>query len=285
MMDLEATLHRIENATIALWAKRDDQDCIPWASGVLLKDKVANYLISTSHTYSMNENGLVSIGYFIGKNFYYLNETRYLLPDSNIGVCDLSILKLSDNTIRNLENSGYSFIDETQVITCFNINEGQYLFACGYPTSKVERLYHKDGTRVVVEVVNDEDLSIETIDCVFENRIVNLMLPYNNDDRLYKKLKFEKGTHILLDWHGKKLRDADGRKISLQYPNGMSGCGLWMITESFDYYLTGIMVSFFKTSSVMQATFIGYIADFMRNVLQSTIPQSESVKAKWKLQR
>ena len=280
----QASLQIINNATLQLWEKTIGTNMLrPCTSSVLISDGSSYYLITCSHTFSTNDNEEVDFGFMLGNTFYYLDGQRVSAPDTiEQGNCDMSVVKLEEDTSSILQKNGYSFITQEHLAINHIIEDHQQLYVCGYPANRTKRVYGDDGRPFQLFQSSEEGIETRCYPIVYKSIVVYLMLPVTLNDNYYNQLKIEKHLQYILDFHKDKLSDTKGRRISLPNPRGMSGCGLWGINQSSgEYYLIGIMTDFGENLPLMVATRIDYATELMRIVLNASFPQSEIVQVKW----
>lgn len=280
---METSLQIVNNATLQLWEKSIGMNMLrPCASSVLISDGYSFYLTTCSHTFSTYDNEEVDFGFMIGNTFYYLDGQRVSAPDTiEQGNCDVSVVKLKDDTIAVLRNNGFCFISQEHLAINHIIEDHQQLYVCGYPANRTKRVYGDDGKPLYLPLSSESSKGLIPSVSVFKSEEVNLMMPVTDKD-YYKQLKVEKHLQYVLDFHKDKLYDGKGRRTSLPNPTGMSGCGLWGINQSDgDYYLVGFMTDFGENLPLMIATRIDYATELMRIVLNASFPQSEIVQVKW----
>lgn len=281
---IQSSLQIINSTTLQLWEKSMGMNILrPCASSVLVSDGNSYYLITCSHTFSTYDNEEVDFGFMFGNTFYYLDGQRVSAPDTiEQGNCDVSVVKLEEDTFAFLQNNGYCFISQEHLAINHIIEDHQQLYVCGYPANRTKRVYGDDGRPLYLPLSSESSKELIPSVSVFKSEEVNLMMPVTDKDYYYKQLKVEKHLQYVLDFHKDKLYDGKGCRTSLPNPRGMSGCGLWGINQSNgDYYLVGIMTDFGENLPLMVATRIDYATELMRIVLNASFPQSEIVQVKW----
>lgn len=278
-------LQVIGQASLQLWERPygSNKNWKPCASAVLVKDSVSHYLLTCAHSFEKDEEDKdVSFGFVCENTFYPLNEERYSAPDTDgCGICDISVLKLSSETISDLLDIGHLFISKEHLGISLTVGENSILWVCGYPANRTKMMYGKDGKQMRMPLPSGSAEPGATFASVIGSKIEYLKLPYLNDGKLYKKNNVTKEGHFLLDYHAKKIINLYGNKTALPRPWGISGGGLWAITPNDNYYLMGIMVSCNIGRAIMQATRIDYITELMRFIFKAPIPQSNIIQPQW----
>lgn len=283
---MDNALRKIGNFTIQLWEKdRDSVDWYPIATGVLCSDDINCYIVTCAHTFAVKYGTDKIQGIVMNNSFTPLNEERVLAPDTTAhGKCDIAILRLSSETIKYIEELGFDFLEKKYFGINLSVKHDSILHICGYPANKTKGpLYGKDGKKLQIETISDSNYERRVFPLIFSSKLVYLALSYLDDVSQYEKYGLEKGTHLLMSFHYKKLSKLDGSRITFPKPNGMSGAGLWAITTDGNYYLIGIMIEYNLKESYMLATCIDYATELMRHVFHSMLPCSNIVPTEWYL--
>lgn len=284
--DMYSLLNEIETYTIQIWEKdRGSEDWYPIATGILCSDEVNSYLLTCSHIYAV-QNGADKVqGFVMHNTFTPLNEERVLAPDTDVhGKCDVAVTKLSLSTIEYLLDHNYCFLPKECIGVSAPIQNGAKMRVIGYPVSKTKGpIYGKDGKKMIIKAISEQNQEETIFSLVFSSNIINLKLSYIADITMYNKNNIDPKSHLLLEYHYKKLQGNDGSRVTLPRPEGLSGSGLWLFLEDGSFYLIGLMIEFNKIRSYMLATRIDYVTELMRHVFNSNLPKSTIIPTRWSI--
>jgi hypothetical protein len=169
----------------------------------------------------------------------------------NIDIC---VLKLSDNSVAELKRRQQIFMTIDDVVSGYTCMPADKVFVIGYPTNKV-----KADTKN--KMVMAKPLLFRTIPHVKIDAIPG----------------YSKDIHFLADYPFKKtVNRSTGLRERAPLPHGISGSGLWLITEpkplEFRLFLIGIFSEFLKERSKLLSTRIDLYLDIIRQKFDASIP-------------
>lgn len=242
------------------------ENIIPEAngSGVLIEVKNQKFLITAGHILASTipEN----IGIMIDDTFYILNGiVEYINPNESdvANKIDIAVWKLDEEVVKNLSIK-YSFFQYEDIEFNHKVStEPRYLIV-GFPWRNTVR---KKGSQ-----------SLTVSPLVFLTEISN--------KKLYKTLKFDQRTNILLDYRQKKVKNIkDGMVQTHKSPQGISGCGVWYLPEFFiegnpKPKLVGQIIEQDKYKTILISTRIHLAMEILRTKFKIDIPASYITRLK-----
>jgi len=193
------------------YKEKNCNDAIPnaLASSVLYRNQENYYLITAKHVFNNQEEW--DIGILIDKFFYSLEGTKYQIQDNNI---DITVCKLT-NTLRKVLAKNYNFLNTSQVGEKHSYKKSitRYL-EIGFPITR-SKLKKHDKTIRVNPFILISDIYKHTKEHVYVN-IPKTRKSFNNNIPVR----------------------------TLPTLTGLSGCGLWYISNFYraQLKLVAIMV-------------------------------------------
>lgn len=169
-------------------------------------------------------------------------------------VFDISIVKLADDAVKWLKDSGYVFLSINNIKTGFIPSKEDALLIVGYPASKTK--------------TNTQSRSIITSPLYF------FTSPNLKD---LSNFNFSKDYHVIVNYQRKKILNPRTTKIETgPLPYGMSGGGVWYIQKNknskYDAFLVGIMFEYLLKKSSIVSTKIDLFIDIIKKKIDPTIP-------------
>lgn len=240
-------------------------DVKPYASGVLISHDNNYFLITAGHV--VEDIDPTRIGIMIGNVFNILNgEIKYFKPSfsTELDKIDVAIWKLENEIVKELEPH-YKFL----TIEKFGMNhkliqDDPRFLIVGYPwrKSKLNPLTQKIKVKVFV------------------------FLTKNSKKEIYKQLKLEEFSNIILEYKQRKIRDFNTGLITKGVtPEGISGCGAWYIpnfiidpSKTPDFKLISIVTEQDKSKKHLKTTRIDIITEVLRRDFKIQIIPSNLIR-------
>lgn len=214
---------------------------IALATCVLYENDENYYLITASHVFENKEIKPNQIGILINDVFSLLHGFLIYTNDKDNKV-DLAIMKLADHFAKDILEQ-YSFLHDDLIDINHNLIAQQKYLLAGFPVSKT-KIYDKTHKR--------EEL---------------LILTQASKEEKYIELSFDKDNHIIVDID--KVKDFDNIEPTFTPPYlyGISGSGLWFISDIFSpskIRLVAIMTEWHKSDQVTVGTKIYIIINIIK---------------------
>ena len=219
----------IHNHTIQLLEKGGKYGHKPYGTGVLVFIDGKCIIITAAHVTKDSDNTQL-----------YVNSLRGIIPivgyfrETDLDkdkTTDLAYIILHDDTAAILVPT-YDFLPMSRIVHSHKpIISNQYLVV-GYP----EKNIRADSTQKTV----------------YSGSSIFLLTMSKN--KAYEYYGYDVNKDYVLDFAGRGIDlETDKKSGKIDDPNGMSGCGLWLLTEKPDsdtfelhYHLIGIMTEFRK---------------------------------------
>lgn len=234
----------------------DTYDVIPHASGVLLELNNTCYLLSAAHNFDQED--LKKLGFLNKKSeliIFQGNLSRFSTDDSVNIPADVAVYRLTQETKQDLIEDGHKMISITDILLNkeYRFNDKFQIF--GYPASQSKK--------------NKKKRIIFRKPFYFISKL----------KRIPKLKNYDALINLPLDWHHRKLRTSNNRRVHSCNPAGLSGCGLWLEHNGV-LKLVGIMISYNKTHSFLMGTAIDLATEIIRLKFDSYAPKTDLIKLK-----
>lgn len=232
-------------------------------SAVLIRMNIYNFLITAAHVLKENKESTL---YLFGKSdLVELKGTAYSTPfeNANHSKIEFSFMHLDESTVKELIHFDFldiSFVEPND----FTHQHKLYTFV-GYPGTK-----------------NKPRPDIKTV-----KRSIFVYSNSGSDNSLYKHFKVEPYSHIIVGYEKEKGINNQGEILTMPDPYGMSGGGVWNLTDfnqlpiSFIPKLVGIGLEYHQDKKCLIALNMPIILEGIKHYfpqLKSLIPQSKYVK-------
>lgn len=231
-------------------------DVIPHASGVLLEMNEVCYLISAAHNFDQED--VQKLGYLNKKSEIIIFQgdlSRFSTDDPINLPADIAVYRLTEDTKKDLIEDGCQMISINDIILNRNYAIDGKLHLFGYPASKSKKI-HKES-------------KIYRKPFYFISRL----------KRIPRLKNYDALINLPIDWHHRKLRTSNNRRVHSCNPAGLSGCGLWH-EDNGELKLVGIMISYNKTHSFLMGTAIDLATEIIRIKFDSSAPKTDLIKLK-----
>jgi len=220
---------QVHKHTIQFLAKGGKYGHRPYGTGVLVFANNKCLIITAAHVTADFDNTPL-----------FVTSNKGIIPivgnlrETDIGkdkTTDLAYIIL-DDAIASILVQTYDFLPISKILhSHVPINANQYLVV-GYP-------------EVNIRAVKEEKT-------IYAGSSIFLLTM--SKEEVYEFYKFDKNKDYILDFAGKGIDlQTDEKSGKIQDPYGMSGCGLWLLTEKptvdtiqLQYHLIGIMTQFRK---------------------------------------
>lgn len=234
----------------------DTYDVIPHASGVLLEMNDIGYLISAAHNFDQED--LEKIGFLTKKCEFIIFQgdlSRFTTENPINLPADIAVYRLTEETKKDLIGDGYSMISIGDILLNKDYTHNDKLHLFGYPASKSKK--------------NRKEFKIYRKPFYFISKLKPI-----------PKLKhYDALINLPLDWHHRKLRSSNNRRVHSCKPAGLSGCGLWH-EDNGELKLVGIMISYNKVHSFLMGTAIDLATEIIRKRFDGSTPKTGLIKLK-----
>lgn len=234
----------------------DGFDVIPHGTGILFQHQKMYFLISAAHNFD-NED-IEGLG-FLTKNkelvIFQGDLSRFSTEIPINEPADLAVFKLTKETIEDIINDGYEFLSLDDLILNKDYNPNGNYQIYGYPASKSK----KNNKTKIIKRGNFYFISKKT--------------------KIPKIRNFDPVVNIPIDWHYKKLRTPNNKRVQSCKLNGISGCGLWYECDE-GVKLVGIMISYNKIHSFILGSIIDLATEIIRKKFIPSFPQTKLIKFK-----
>lgn len=239
----EQLIEKISRHTVAIF-RRTSSGVKALGTGVLVKNEGRYYLVSAAHVLESEVLKDIIIhagnGQFMGLGI--INHVITSISESKTrkdDKLDFSLVEFQDTLLINMLNKNFDFLNYNQVLTNHTPikNDLNYIIL-GYHGKKSQADYINDEVNLAIYVFSTRISEFESFEKIGCTKVNNIFLEYP-----------KRWQH---------LNDQDKLK-KMPIPYGISGCGLWYISEdsnkNLTYSLVGIMTeSQLKYARVMIAT-------------------------------
>lgn len=232
-------------------------DVIPHASGVLFEINGCGFLLSAAHNF--DQENIKGLGFLNKKSelIIFQGELSRFSTDDPINMpADIAVYRLTKDTIADLIEDGYQFISNSDIIInkAYRLNGRFHIF--GYPSSKSKK--------------NRKKLIISRKSFYFISKLKHIP----------KIQHYDPMVNLPIDWHYRKLKSSNNRRVHSCKPEGLSGCGLWY-DDGNKLKLIGIMISYNKIHSILMGTAIDLAMEIIRIKFDSSAPKTKLIKLKY----
>lgn len=167
-------------------------------------------------------------------------------------IIDMCLVNLTDETVIDLKERGYIFVDLDSIKTDYNPAENDGLLVVGYPATK---------TRV---------------DSYLKKIIAKPFYLLTTPSTKKANTKFDMDYHVIARYVRKKIFDPTSLKSNTgPLPYGISGSGLWYLernhTGNYTPYLISILSEYDSLKGVMVGTKIDLFIDLIKQKFDPSI--------------
>jgi len=231
----------------------------PIASSFLLKFENSYFLITASHV--VPNGNITGLGLFFNSTFFNLDGECLYTKTKNIedDKLDILIVKLSELFIKEI-GAAFLFFDINNINVDIADVSGDCYLVIGYPI-----------TRIKLNIAQKKELKFPFI---FRTNI-------QQQNKIHKHLKTNENYNLIF-YYGK--HDIQNSKTGISQegpkPNGLSGCGVWLITDLLDTTFSSFMpvsmlIEYDAKFNVFVTTRIRLITESIRNKWQIEIQQTK----------
>lgn len=242
--------------------RTDGKKISPCASSILLSIQEQYFLVTAGHVFE--ENDPEDLGIMIGNIFNILyGQISYVNPYRNAisNKIDVAILKMDQNLAEIIKQK-YDFLPYQRLGVNHELifGEMRYLLV-GFP-------WRKSRPNPISKLIKPKPL-------VFISNI--------EGDEAYKALDLESQNNIILNYKQKKIIDAKNGFSRLgPNPEGISGCGIWLIdiyppSPKPNYKLISIVTDKDKNKRYIQSTRIDIINEILIRDFEINLKHSRIV--------
>lgn len=246
-------------ATCQLYQWKDgiSDNFIANGCSILFQFNSSYYLFSNAHVLADNMLGETflllkdNMSATLGGQIYF---TRMPATNNrNDDTLDIAIIKLKPELADMMLNSGYQFLNYSQVETGVTLIRGNILLLAGYPATKTQVDYQTNKLKFSPLVVRTT--------------------PFLKD---LKNISFPKEFHHIATFPRKSFQESTTRiQIAAPQPYGISGSGLWILAKDSDTnihpILIGILSEYHENRSIVISTKIDLFIDLLKQKFDNTI--------------
>lgn len=254
---------RIAASTPPLYIVRDGRP-EPISSSILVKWDTSHFLVTTGHTlryHNPNDLGVIFNRKFLRMGGAYFTTNSKEIDDDKI---DLGVYHLSDEFLPQV-GSNFTFFDLKSFDFDHVDSDDDVYLVVGYPNTRTK--------------IRPDEHKIEIRPFLFKTDL-------DKASEVYQKLCLREDVNFLLNYTRKRITDLlPGNIVQGPLPKGLSGCGVWKISDplthdldSISFYPTGIIIEYSKTHHVLIGTRMRVITDCLRQVYSDNIPASKILR-------
>jgi hypothetical protein len=233
------------------------------SSSILLKWEQNYFLVTCAHTlrrYKPTELGLI-----FNRTFLTLGGQPIITKSDNIDTdkIDIGVYHLDEVFLEKLD-ANFFFYDLKNFDFDYDDTSGDDYLVVGYPITRAK--VRPDKNKILLRPF------------LFKTNL-------STDTKLYIKTHTRPDANFLLNYQKKKIKDLIPNNIVKgPEPNGLSGCGVWKITqsshefESIIYHPIGIIIEYYREHNILIGTRLRVITECLRQAFNIDIPTSKKVK-------
>lgn len=235
----------------------------PISSALLVKWDNNHFFVTAGHTlknFNRNDIGIISNRTFLRAAGPYLTTKSDTVDNDKI---DIGVYHLTEEYLKQLGN-GYQFYDlKSFEFDHLDSDDDDYLIV-GHPISRTK--------------VRPDKNKIEIRPFLYRTNL-------NKNQEVFKKTNTKPQVNLILNYDRKRLKDLlPNNRVQGPEPNGLSGCGIWKISNpvagdlnSIKYIPTGIIIEYHQEHKILIGTRMKIITECIRQAFEPRMTQSTSI--------